>query len=79
MNQVLGFCPLYHPVFYPVAVSCGGQHPQGFELQYKTTDGGIGGITEILFQLLGREFFIPIAGKDKLPQSCFFFRNLSLR
>ena len=40
-------------------------------------DGSIGGIAEVLFQLLGEELSFNIRGKSKIPRRFFLFCDLS--
>ena len=51
---------------------------QLFKLHYKSADGRIGGVSKVLFQLLGGELTRAIGGKDKLPEGFFLFCNLAL-
>ena len=48
------------------------------KLQHKAADGGVGGVAEVLFQLLGGELSFPIRGQDEAPQRFLFLRDLPL-
>lgn len=65
-------------IFDTVAVSHRLQQPQAFKLAHKTPDGGIGGVAEFLFQLLGGEGTVPVGREFELPKGLLLLRHPAL-
>lgn len=66
-----------NPIFCSVPVLYRVKQTRFFKLQHKAMDGSIGGIAEVLFQLLGEELSFNIRGKSKIPRRFFLFCDLS--
>ena len=56
-----------NPVLYPVAQMPAGEKAEGFKLQDKFTDGGIGGGAKVPLQLFGGKFLHAVGGEDEGP------------
>ena len=69
--------PCRQPVLHAVAVFLRGQQAEPLELLHEAPDGGIGGVAEILFQLLSREFPIAVGRQHKLPEVPFLLGDLA--
>ena len=65
-------------ILHAISVPRRFEQAQLFKFQDKAADRRIGGVSEVLFQLLGGKFRVAVSRQDKLPQRFFFLCDLSV-